>query len=78
MGLPENFLPAEEDYITLDVQLKTAQNAKTKREAVRNTPKLPKTPLIAEIHQPPSVNFLHTKTESKDKLTAFLMNTEVH
>lgn len=50
MGLPENFLPAEKDYITLEVQLKTAQNAKTKREAVRNTPKLPKTPLIAEIH----------------------------
>lgn len=50
MGLPENFLPAEKDYIILDVQLKTAQNSKRKREAVRNTPKLPKASLIAEMH----------------------------
>lgn len=46
MGLPENFLPAEKNYIILDVQLKKAQNSKGKREAVRITPKLPKPPLI--------------------------------
>lgn len=26
MGLPENFLPAEKDYIILDVQLRRAEN----------------------------------------------------
>lgn len=50
MGLPENFLPAEKDYIILDVKLRRAENNSGRRKAVGNTQKLPKTPFIAEIH----------------------------
>jgi len=81
MGLPENFLPTEKDYIILNVQLRRAENITLGGgwrlwETIKGHLKTHSSQKFTSL--PLEINCLHIKADTEDKLIVFLIKVEIH